>query len=198
MTQGFTQAFPVPLAVSLGGTGVTTSTGTGSTVLSNSPIFVTPTLGAATATSLTFSPTTGGIVGTTTNDNTTAGSVGELISSHVLAASAISLTTATDANVTSISLTAGDWDVWGNVFIVLSNLGTVFRCWTSSTSATAPDNSLLSYAGLSPAALTNVGLNAPKLRYSLAATTTIYISCSATFASGTGSASGGIYARRRR
>ena len=37
----------------VGGTGVTTSTGTGSTVLSNSPTLVTPTLGSATATAIT-------------------------------------------------------------------------------------------------------------------------------------------------
>jgi hypothetical protein len=40
------------LAVANGGTGVTTSTGTGSTVRSNSPTLVTPTLGAASATSI--------------------------------------------------------------------------------------------------------------------------------------------------
>ena len=41
------------LAVTNGGTGVTTSTGTGSVVLSNSPTLVTPVLGAASATSVT-------------------------------------------------------------------------------------------------------------------------------------------------
>ena len=40
------------LGVANGGTGVTTSTGTGSVVLSNSPTLVTPTLGAASATSI--------------------------------------------------------------------------------------------------------------------------------------------------
>jgi len=41
------------LAVASGGTGVTTSTGSGNTVLSNSPTLVTPVLGSATATQLT-------------------------------------------------------------------------------------------------------------------------------------------------
>jgi hypothetical protein len=40
------------LSVARGGTGVTTSTGTGNTVLSTSPTLVTPVLGAATATSI--------------------------------------------------------------------------------------------------------------------------------------------------
>ena len=44
-----------PLAVTSGGTGVTTSTGSGANVLGTSPTLVTPALGAATATSLTVS-----------------------------------------------------------------------------------------------------------------------------------------------
>lgn len=43
-----------PIEVANGGTGTTTSTGTGSVVLSNSPTLVTPVLGAASATSLTL------------------------------------------------------------------------------------------------------------------------------------------------
>jgi hypothetical protein len=44
-----------PLAVLSGGSGTTTSTGTGNLVLSNTPTFVTPVLGAATGTSLSVS-----------------------------------------------------------------------------------------------------------------------------------------------
>ena len=51
---------------------------------------------------------TGGIVGTTTNNNAAAGCVGEYVSSAIEYASRVSLTTSTPANVTSISLTAGD------------------------------------------------------------------------------------------
>lgn len=57
MSQGFTNnstnSIPLPLAVSSGGTGVTTSTGTGSVVLSNSPTLVTPALGTPTSGVLT-------------------------------------------------------------------------------------------------------------------------------------------------
>lgn len=52
------------LSVTNGGTGVTTSTGSGSVVLSTSPSFTTPSIGAATATSL-VSPTITGGTGTT-------------------------------------------------------------------------------------------------------------------------------------
>jgi hypothetical protein len=47
-----TSAVTGTLPVANGGTGVTTSTGTGSVVLSNSPVLVTPTLGVASATSI--------------------------------------------------------------------------------------------------------------------------------------------------
>lgn len=42
MSQGFTSQLPIPLPVAQGGTGVVTSTGTGDTVLSNSPTLTTP------------------------------------------------------------------------------------------------------------------------------------------------------------
>lgn len=42
MSQGFTSQLPVPLPVAQGGTGVTTSTGTGNTVLSTSPTLTAP------------------------------------------------------------------------------------------------------------------------------------------------------------
>jgi hypothetical protein len=48
-------AYTLYVAGAPAGTGVTTSTGTGSVVLSTSPTLVTPALGAASATSLTLS-----------------------------------------------------------------------------------------------------------------------------------------------
>lgn len=140
------------------------------------------------------------IVGTTTNDNATAGNIGQVVSSVILAASSITLTTATPANVTSISLTAGDWDVWGNVFNQNTGYGNtdVFYQWISSTSATIPDAAYLS--GL----LNNLGSNrifgvpVPGQRFSLSGTTTIYLSVYQNFGAGNGSACGGIYARRAR
>lgn len=62
LTTGVTGTLPV----ANGGTGVTTSTGTGSNVLSNSPTLVTPNIGEATGTSLTV---TGGITSTGSGRN---------------------------------------------------------------------------------------------------------------------------------
>jgi len=158
----------------------------------------TPFLGAATATTLAFTNNaTGGLIGTATNDSAPAGKVGELISSVILASSAVSVSANTQTNVTSISLTAGDWDVWGNLTMVSPATTTSgFYSWISSTSATAPDSSLYT---LTTGALTStVGQCAPQKTFQLASTTTIYISTYIAAASGTGTVCGGIYARRRR
>ena len=50
------------------------------------------------------------LVGVTSASNAAAGSVGEIISALVAVGSPVSLVNATAKNVTSISLTAGDWD----------------------------------------------------------------------------------------
>lgn len=183
--------------------GLSGTTGTGTFVGSTSPTLVTPTIGAASATSISFSSTSG-IIGTSAADNAAAGSVGEFVSSIILAVSAVPLTSPTPSDVTSISLTAGDWDVWGNVCFTgggTTNV-TLLAGWASSTSATLPDASIttqLSYpaAGVVPFANPLV-FDVLTQRFSLAGTTTIYLSAEAIFSLSTCSAFGGIYARRRR
>jgi hypothetical protein len=189
-------------------TGVTLTgqTGTGAFVGSTTPTITTPILSgptltnASSTTELKFTNTTLGVSGTTTNNNAAAGITGEFKSSVVLAGSAVTLTTLTAANVTSMSLTAGDWDVYGNVFF--SNASDVLNqviCWCSTTSAVAPDNALQSRLSNGSGELTlDIGLNTPYLRLSLASTTTVYLSAYAVFGSGTTTACGGIYARRAR
>lgn len=86
-----------------------------------SPTLTTPNIGVATATSLAFSPTTNNIIGTTSADNAAAGYVGEVISSFIPFASAISYTTSgTPQDLTSIVLSAGDWEVCGNLMFLPS------------------------------------------------------------------------------
>jgi len=147
---------------------------------------------------------TGGaqVHGTSTNDNATAGYVGEFVSNVVAAASAVSLTNSVVADLTSISLTAGDWDVWGNVVIqYTTNQGVTSYVWVSSTSATQPDLSLQgtqgSFVGASGTMVLGGGC-VPQQRFSLSGTTTIYLSCAAGFTAGGATACGGIYARRVR
>lgn len=174
------------------------STGAGQTIGAGLTL-TTPVLGAATATSLTFSPTTGGIVGTTTNDDTTAGDVGQFVSSVIASGSPVSLNNNAATNITSISLTAGDWDVWGNATVkdVVTGV-TEADFWVSATSATIPDGSLRSTLAPTTGFMTNVSLNAPQQRFSLSGTTTVYLSVYSAATGATSTGFGAIYARRRR
>lgn len=56
----------------------------------------------------------GQIPGIVTGTAASAGNIGELISSNVAFASRFALTTATVTNITTLSLTIGDWDCSGN------------------------------------------------------------------------------------
>src|SRR5437879_6731755 len=56
-------------------------------------------------------PVAGQIIGTPAADNAAVGGVGEFISASVASGSAISMTTSITHNVTSITISPGDWDV---------------------------------------------------------------------------------------
>lgn len=66
-----------------------------------------------------------GIKGTTTNDNAQAGSIGELVSSQILVGNRITLTNAAQVNLTSITLTAGHWNVSMNAYFYAVASGAV-------------------------------------------------------------------------
>lgn len=181
-----------------------TSTGSGSVVLATSPTLVTPVLGAASATSIAFTSTSG-VIGTTTNDSAAAGSVGELIAAQVIDGSPVTQVNVTATNICSISLTAGDWDVWANVNFstgTATNLVNMY-VWIGTASASLPPQSNLFTAwnfGASGLVTTGAsyGLIAPQQRYSLSGTTTIYLSTYATYSVSTLVVTGFLYARRRR
>lgn len=147
----------------------------------------------------TFSQT-GGIIGTTTNNNANAGSVGEYVESLIASGSAVSLTTATAANVTSISLTAGDWDVHGLVNYNASTATvTGASAGISTTSATLPTDGSQAYSGVQLTALsTSDSITLTRKRILISGTTTVYLVASSTFSAGTVGAFGTINARRVR
>jgi hypothetical protein len=136
---------------------------------------------------------TGGVAvhGTGTNSDAAAGFVGEVISSVIPFASAVSFTNVTARDVTSISVTAGNWIVYGNVTFTAAS-GTQQLAWCSLTSATIPDVSLISEitAGGSQ------GMTTPILRVKVTTTTTVYLSGYSAFSAGTSVGCGGIYAIR--
>ena len=152
--------------------------------------------------SITFSSTSG-IIGTTTNDNAAAGSVGEIIESTVLVGSAVSATSTANLDVTSISLTAGVWYVWG-IIALYHNAATTTTAefgWintTSATQATLPNGGASAYHRVSLAAGLNMFFPVGQRRISVSGTTTVYLSANITFAVNTMSVYGYIGARRRR
>ena len=192
----------------------TASTGTSTTQLATTafvantfaapPSYGAPTPAAVHATTIsttsTITPsTTSGIVGTTLADNAQAGSVGEVISATF---SAVAITTATLTNLTSISLTAGDWDVEAFTSYVATGTTT----WTqslvgvSTTSVTLPAAGqyaqwTLTYSSVGGPA---VPLVAPATRINISTTTTVYLVGENIFSAGTIAATGFIRARRRR
>lgn len=169
MTQGFTN------------NNVPASTGTGALVYNVAPTINQPNL-----------------VGVTDGSNASAGSVGELISSVIPSASSVTMTSNSASNVTSISLSAGDWDVVGNInYQTLGTSPTSIAAWISTTSATLPDTSLYNAYNITGLNI-NTGLPAPYKRIIVNTTTTVYLSGYLGNTSGNGSANGGIYARRVR
>lgn len=185
------------VAGTLGVTGNTTLSGTlgaGASTLASLGV-----TGAATAASFT-----GPTIGTTTNDNAAAGQVGEVIASTVLVGSAVSTGTSLSThNVTSISLTAGDWDVHGAVTFHLglsaptglqAAIGLV-----SNSSPVVPSVGTVNCVAPPPSIGTENFVTAGTCRISLASTTTVYLTETAVWPSGTGpTAYGFIEARRAR
>jgi hypothetical protein len=138
------------------------------------------------------------ILGASTNSTAASGYVGEVISSTVLQASAVTLTSTVNSDVTSISLTAGDWDVYGNVTMFPTSGGMDYGiAWISTTSATAPDSALYSGPIQATAVYTEIGVTTPCVPLQLASTTTVYLSCQSQFGV-TAKACGRIFARRVR
>jgi len=179
------------------GVGLSGASGTGNFSGTTSPTFVTPTLGSASATSISFSSTSG-IIGTATNNNAAAGSVGEFQDSTL--SGAINYTSTTTAtNIQSLSLTAGDWDVHG--YLLFSNNGSTTTLVTSALSLTSVTQTAISSTAASntTASVTISNFSAyPYGRVSLSGTTTVYLVSTATFSAGTPQAFGGITARRIR
>jgi hypothetical protein len=150
---------------------------------------------------------TGQIAATATNDSAAAGKVGEYTSGSRAFGSAISLTNNVGANVVTLSLTAGDWDVWGEVYF-LPNTGTIMNSAqagvsvvSTTPSATPGLYSSIYYAGLGAIGTSyggGVSQEAPKVRISLSATTNIFLVANANFTTNTLTAFGGIQARRVR
>lgn len=142
------------------------------------------------------------LLGTTTNDSAAAGNVGEFVASVVLVGSEISLTSTVSANVTSISLTAGDWDVFGVVTFDLAGTTsyTALICSSSTVSATndQTDGSATRFNVPATVAGGPINLPIPVRRISVSSTTSVFLVAFAAFTVSTCGAYGAIRARRVR
>lgn len=136
----------------------------------------------------------------------TNGQIGDFVSASVTAGSAVSLTSATAKNVTSIALPAGEWDVGGAVGFIPASGTTV----TDLIAAVGSASAFIDINDLSSNAFTRsstgsgslvtggngVVLPTGMLRLSLAATTTVYLIGYSAFAVSTMTVWGFIRARR--
>lgn len=152
----------------------------------------------------TTTPAAGVFVGVNTNSSAVAGNIGEYISSTIASGAAVPLTNATPANVTSISLTAGDWDVWGEVCFAPAGTTTAtsYSCGINTVTGTLPTapagGALFTLEGLSFVAGNAQNFPCGKTRISIALTTTVYLVAQASFAISTMAAYGFLGARRAR
>lgn len=140
------------------------------------------------------------IKGTATNDAAASGYVGEYVVSAVVSGSAVALTDTVAANVTSISLGAGDWDVYGLINFSFGATTQVTGLFGGSSIVSATVDSF-QFAhrcpSFAPGAL-EMGYAIPFRRLSLASPTTVYLVATAGFTVSTCAAWGVIHARRRR
>jgi hypothetical protein len=149
------------------------------------------------------SVTAGQVPGTATNDNASAGNVGEIITATVAQGSAVTLTTATPANITSVSLTAGDWDcnaVAGRTFGATTSI-TILKSSLNTTSATDGSIALGTLVQFStPAAVpvTDTTQQIGAARFSLNATTSVFLVADDTFTVSTDKGYGFLRCRRAR
>jgi len=141
-----------------------------------------------------------GIGGVTDGSSALAGRVGEYISSSLPDASAVSLSSGETANITSISLTPGDWDVAGAVHFQMTSATVSLSLGGASTaSRNLPEDGSASASGLQlVGASTYNTIALPVKQLTIHSTTKVYLVGSCYFSEGSVAAFGLITARRMR
>lgn len=150
-----------------------------------------------------LSSVAGAVPGIKNGGLATSGNVGEYINQNIPSGSAIALSSGSSTDIASISLTAGDWDIWATAGLSLSGGATMasFAAWVNTISMTDPGspNAGAYLVETPPSALTGFQTKAVGVRtYQLASTTTIYLTCHPTYSGGTLLGFGFIGARRVR
>lgn len=129
-----------------------------------------------------------------------AGQVGEVISSAVASGASKVLTTATGTNVTFITLTAGDWDVSGNIsFSGVTATITGLSAGINTTTLTVPTDGTEVYSGVAVTLLSlTESITIPRKVVNVSGSTAVYLVAKSTFTAGTVSGFGSLTARRVR
>lgn len=147
---------------------------------------------------LTITPAqAGGIVGTTTNNNANAGSVGEYLSNT---GSAVSLTSGSPTTVATITLTAGDWDVWGSAQYVPAGTTIITNELIGANTSNAIPASFTQSANWEGTKVAGQGdiLNVSPFRVTSSGSQTYDLVVQGSFTTSTCTANAIIQARRRR
>lgn len=149
--------------------------------------------------------TAGQLPATATNDDAAAGKVGEVRRSIVASGSRVNLpATGTFGNITSVAITAGDWDVTGQVLLVLN--GATMTSWAIATSKNSADTQTdheppendTTNVGPPPTATYSMFATIAGWRISISGPETVYLKCRGNFSAGTPQAAGKITVRRMR
>lgn len=139
--------------------------------------------------------------GTATNDNAAAGYMGEIANSSITAFTNFPAT-GVIGDLTSISLTAGDWDV--SALAEFTANGATSTSVTMGIDTVAGNSGNCGVVGVSrqqclvPTAATDSSGSVPAYRISVSGTTTVYLKYTASYTIGTPQAAGSIRARRAR
>jgi hypothetical protein len=132
--------------------------------------------------------------GVTDASAASSGQVGEVIT---VTGSSVSLTSGAVASLASVSLPPGDWEVDTSATIVNSAAATSVTLGNSSA-ATTVDAAPLRFQLIASINAGTQSFTCPRRRYNFSSATTIYFNTAVSFASGTATATGYVFARRIR
>lgn len=152
---------------------------------------------SAGGTSVTVNASAAVLPGSTGNTAAAAGNLGEYIKSEVLSGSAVGLSTGVDKDVTTVSLTAGDWQCQGSVFVNSGGTITIVQAWintTVNTAPTRPNAGGFTQTGIISSS-SQVGIPAGSIQYLLSGSQTVSLGTNASFSS-TANAYGFLGCRR--
>jgi hypothetical protein len=141
------------------------------------------------------------VKGVTDGSNAIAGDVGEFLGVQTLSSNAVALPSGVDTVIATLSLTPGDWEVWGSIgFTMTSNNNTLLNVWLNPGGTTRPSIDQMGGNLLFPVANNTAQVIQPiaPLRVSSANPINVALGSSSTTGGGTLTGWGKIMARRRR